>query len=609
MSNSRGVRWALSIILCAALLGCTASGGDGPASSGPPSSDGGAAPTEGGAAGEDGPDSRDCAGAGLGDGSRAELTGDDPVALAARIAEVTHACARTVVLAPADDPAAAAVAAPLARAHDAPLLLVDDAVEGAAVAGLEPREIVAVGVDAPDLDDEVTVTELDDDAAADDELPAETVLALAALGELASPHAVLVPRDDDGDIAAASATASADTAVIPAPTSPDGIDALAAELNDLDEDLELEVLGVRRFTDRVADADIDAEKPDTSRWGETDEVGGTGWLIDPAEGALVAAAGVAAGARDEVVLPVDRNDLRAGRARTQRVHDAELESAVLLGAVTDEADWQLDVILDGPELPGGGFKPFEDERIVGIYGKPGASSLGVLGEQGVDASMDRAAAVAEPYATGGHTVVPAHDLIATTASSAPGPDGDYSNPIPAEELEPWVEATRESDQYLILDLQPGRSDFLSQAREYEHLLREPHVGIALDPEWRLAPGERHLEQIGSVGVAEVQAVADWLAELTREENLPQKLLVLHQFRISMLPDRDQLDAPEELAVVVHMDGQGAQPVKDATYQRITEGAEDRWHWGWKNFYDEDPTLASPSQVLDREPEPVFVTYQ
>ena len=39
--------------------------------------------------------------------------------------------------------------------------------------------------------------------------------------------------------------------------------------------------------------------------------------------------------------------------------------------------------------------------------------------------------------------------------------------------------------YVVLDLQPGRSNFLDQAKLYEPLLRLPHVGLALDPEWRL----------------------------------------------------------------------------------------------------------------------------
>ena len=55
----------------------------------------------------------------------------------------------------------------------------------------------------------------------------------------------------------------------------------------------------------------------------------------------------------------------------------------------------------------------------------------------------------------------------------------------------------------MLDLQPGRTDFLTQAKLYAELLKQPHVGLALDPEWRLKPDQVHLVQIGSVSAEEI----------------------------------------------------------------------------------------------------------
>ncbi len=163
---------------------------------------------------------------------------------------------------------------------------------------------------------------------------------------------------------------------------------------------------------------------------------------------------------------------------------------------------------------------------------------------------------------------------------------------------------------MILDLQPGRTDFLTQAKELEALLVHPHVGLALDPEWRIGPDQVHLTQIGSVEVDEVQAVADWLADLTRREVLPQKLLLLHQFTMSMLPDREQLRVPPELAVAIQMDGQGTQGGKDGTWRNITTNDPPEGVWfGWKNFYDEDLTLRSPADTMAVEPPPVLVSYQ
>ncbi|WP_324276684.1 hypothetical protein [Blastococcus brunescens] len=108
----------------------------------------------------------------------------------------------------------------------------------------------------------------------------------------------------------------------------------------------------------------------------------------------------------------------------------------------------------------------------------------------------------------------------------------------------------------------------------------------------------HLTQIGSVGIEEVNAVITWLADLTRENALPQKLLVLHQFRLDMLPGRERVDTSrDELAVMIHADGQGGQGDKQATWRALHATAPPGLTWGWKNFYDEDLPMLTPEQTI------------
>jgi hypothetical protein len=273
--------------------------------------------------------------------------------------------------------------------------------------------------------------------------------------------------------------------------------------------------------------------------------------------------------------------------------------------------WDVAVVRSGAEVPGGGLRLFPGRVLVAMYGSPGAASLGILGEQDVAASVERAHALAAEYAPfSDGPAVPTFEIITTVASGGPEPTGDYSRRVPHDVIEPWIDAAGEAGIQVILDLQSGRTDFLTQAKEVEPLLRHPHVGLALDPEWRLQPDQVHLRQIGSVEVAEVQAVADWLAELTREAELPQKLLLLHQFQLRMLPGIAELRVPPELGVAIQMDGQGSQPAKDETWRAITttELPADVW-FGWKNFHDEDTTLRSPADTMAVEPTPVLVSHQ
>lgn len=334
-------------------------------------------------------------------------------------------------------------------------------------------------------------------------------------------------------------------------------------------------------------------------------------------GAPEALAGVAtaraAGAR--VQLTGGGTDPRGSADLVELLGEQQPGTVVALGAgfgAEEGLDWKLETAATGRQLPGGGQLLFPGHFLVALYGSPGTGALGVLGEQDLPASIERAQAHAADYEplVPDATVVPAFEVIATVASSVAGPDGNYSTELPVEELRPWVEAAGEAGMYVVLDLQPGRTDFVTQAERYRSLLELPHVGLALDPEWRLGPGEVHLTQIGSVSIDEVNEVVTWLADLTRAGDLPQKLLLLHQFRVDMIPDRDRLDTSrDELALMVHADGQGSQGDKQATWRTLRQTEPDEVAWGWKNFYDEDHPMLTPEETVAVEPRPDLISYQ
>lgn len=321
---------------------------------------------------------------------------------------------------------------------------------------------------------------------------------------------------------------------------------------------------------------------------------------------------LAAGAR---VLVVAGGDPRATSDAVKAIGAADPKAVVGIGPEFVDAKtlaWRTRVAATGVELPGGGQLVLPGKTYVALYGNPTTSALGVLGEQGPKATIERAAEHAAPYeALADGPVVPALEIIATVASSAAGPDGNYSNEAAIEDLLPLVDLAGKHGQYVVLDLQPGRTDFVTQAKLYQKLLERPYVGLALDPEWRLGPGEVHMRQIGHVDVAEVNKVVDWLADLTRKHDLPQKLLVLHQFQVRMIPGVDKVDqSRSELAVLIHADGQGAQGSKQDTWRVLHDNAPSVHYWGWKNFYDEDlPGPLNPEQTMQVRPTPDFISYQ
>jgi hypothetical protein len=312
------------------------------------------------------------------------------------------------------------------------------------------------------------------------------------------------------------------------------------------------------------------------------------------------------------VLPVPDADPRTAPRAAQVLRDRPRTPVIALGSPFARGlAYTLPVVRRGATQPGGGYLLFDRRHLVALYGHPGSAALGVLGEQGIAKSVHRAKVVASRYARyTRRPVVPSFEIIATIASAGAGRDNDYSAEASVRTLRPWVVAARKAGMYVILDLQPGRSHFLTQAKRYRSLLLQPHVGLALDPEWRLRKHEKPLRQIGSVSIDEVNRTSDWLARLTRKYRLPQKAFVLHQFSTSMIRDRSRLVTTHpELATVVHVDGQGTQAEKMGTWKAIRRGLPPGVAFGWKNFYDEDKPIRSPRRTWAVRPRPDLITYQ
>lgn len=295
-------------------------------------------------------------------------------------------------------------------------------------------------------------------------------------------------------------------------------------------------------------------------------------------------------------------------AVTVATSGAQAETSTSLDAPIDAAaQATAPAVRIDPPSPGA-YRP--DRLYVALYGHPGSMVLGALGEQGVDASVHRAGAVASAYVGFGRVAVPAFEIIATVASSSAGTDGDYSNEFSPSKFTPWIDAAGERGMHVILDLQSGRATFPSQAREIEPLLRNPHVSLALDPEWRVGPGERPGGgHIGSVDAAEVNETIDFLDALIRRHDLPPKMLVVHQFTPSMVTNKAAIRGTSNVQVVFQMDGFGSLALKHASWNRMVSDLPVGALTGWKNFYDEDRPTPTPAQSLAVSPTPIYISYQ
>lgn len=259
-------------------------------------------------------------------------------------------------------------------------------------------------------------------------------------------------------------------------------------------------------------------------------------------------------------------------------------------------------------LPSGGRRVFGGNHfLVAYYGTAETGALGVLGEADPDEMEHRVRRAARPFRAPGRPVQIVYELIVTVADRGPGLDGNFSHDIDPALVQRYIDAAHRHGALLLLDVQPGRSDFLTVAKHWAWALEDPWVGLALDPEWRMAPHSVPAQVIGHVDAAEVNRTSRWLARLTNRHHLPQKVFVIHQFRTAMVNHIERIQPRRALALVQHVDGFGTRREKLATYHAVARPAQFRM--GLKIFYDEDRQPMGAPAVHRIRPHVRFVSYQ
>jgi hypothetical protein len=261
-----------------------------------------------------------------------------------------------------------------------------------------------------------------------------------------------------------------------------------------------------------------------------------------------------------------------------------------------------------PELPRGGRRIFPDHRVVAFYGAPQSERLGALGVGSPDRAAARLRRVARGYATEQRPVLPALELIATIAAAGPGDDALHRIHQTAATIEQYLSAARRAKALLLLDIQPGRGDFLAEAQRLEPWLGQPDVGLAIDPEWHVGANEIPGKTIGSVTAEDINEVTEYLASFVSRHELPEKLVVVHQFTRDMIEGKERVLERSGLAITMNVDGFGDRASKRTKYAQFTREVP-RFYDGFKLFYEEDTNLMSPREVLRLRPSPDLVVYE
>jgi hypothetical protein len=256
----------------------------------------------------------------------------------------------------------------------------------------------------------------------------------------------------------------------------------------------------------------------------------------------------------------------------------------------------------------GGLLP--NNRILAFYGFPGNADMGVLGEYDKERLLEllREQAAAYEEADPSRPVIIAFEVVASVAQQEPQADGSYLLDAPAAMLNDYADFTRDNGMLLILDAQVGYRTVENDVKGLRPWLAQEHVHLAIDPEFAMDEGQTPGVHIGSIDATDVEWAQQWLVQLAGEEGTSPKLLIVHQFKESMITDKGSIVPMPGVQLVIDADGWGPPDQKRATYEFVNNATAIEYA-GVKLFYRQDDPLMSAEDIINLDPSPLFVMYQ
>ncbi len=255
-------------------------------------------------------------------------------------------------------------------------------------------------------------------------------------------------------------------------------------------------------------------------------------------------------------------------------------------------------------------------RIISFYGHPSTPTMGVLGSGTKEELLQQLKQhEAEFLAVDPNTPNKlAFEIIATVAQPVPGDDGTYLLYTGDEWIGEYVDFATANDMIVILDLQIGFNSIENEINRVSQWLALPNVHVALDPEFSTAandiprPDRVPGTLIGEISGYQVQTAIDMLADIAAANNIPNKVLIVHQFEEEMIYEKQVITLKPGVDVVVDMDGFGSPPHKIEGYELYVTD-ELIQYGGIKLFFNMDDPMLDPATLLTLNPPPSVVIYQ
>lgn len=251
----------------------------------------------------------------------------------------------------------------------------------------------------------------------------------------------------------------------------------------------------------------------------------------------------------------------------------------------------------------------DSRRLIAYYGTPQGPGLGILGRYSMTETLRLLNEQTQAYRVLDPAVdtIPAFHMVTTIADDYAGADLDFNHRVSPETVRRWIDTIEAAGGWSILDIQPGRAALADELNAIEPLLLEPHVHLAVDPEFIVGEGEVPGHDLGRITGTQINWLQARLDRVARSTGR-RKLLIIHQFNDRMIQDKEVILDYPLVDLVWDADGFGSAGAKTEDYDQYR--AEPGFEYGaFKLFYEYDEPLMTPGNVLWLTPSPRVVIYQ
>lgn len=190
-------------------------------------------------------------------------------------------------------------------------------------------------------------------------------------------------------------------------------------------------------------------------------------------------------------------------------------------------------------------------------------------------------------------------------------------------IQSYIEFSRQHNLLLFFDLQLGTEPVDDAVINHvlPYLQTYPFTELALDTEFHFpntpqgyADAAGYPCCLGSMRAEEINWASNELAQISLQQHLPRKVLVVHEWTASVLPDKDGILVNPNVSLVLQSDGFGYVGTKLSDYQAFVQ-RDLLQYGGYKLFFQysgasaHDTPLQSPQEVMQVFPQPLFISYE